>query len=107
VSTIYKDGGLKRIIEIFLPETVYSGQKTVSSAGTAEALASSQELVSGVTIKALAGNGGDCYVGGSSVDSSTGFVLDAGEQIFIEIDDLAAVYLDVDSDGEGVSYIGG
>jgi hypothetical protein len=41
------------------------------------------------------------------VDDTSGFVLDAGEQVFIEIDDLAAVYLDVDSDGEGVSYIGG
>jgi hypothetical protein len=91
--------------EVKLPAAVYGGQKTVATAGTAEALAASQEIEAGVQIKALSGNGGNVYVGGSGVDSSSGFVLAAGEEIFVEVDDLAAVYLDVDSGGEGVSYI--
>jgi hypothetical protein len=90
---------------IALPNTIYNGQKTVSTAGSAEALASSQALVSGVQIKALAGNTNNVYVGDSDVDSNTGFVLAAGEEVFIEVDDLATVYLDVDTNGEGVSYI--
>lgn len=87
-------------------DTVYSGQKTVSAAGTAEALAGSQALVHGVSVKALAGNGGDVYVGDNGVDSSTGFVLAAGEEIFIEVDDLAVIYIDTAVNGEGASYIG-
>jgi len=94
------------VASITLPSAVYNGQKTVTTAGTAEALASSQELVSGVRIKALSGNAGNIYVGDSSVDSSNGFVLGAGEEIFVEIDDLAKVYIDADNNGEGVSYLG-
>lgn len=93
------------VYEVQLPAAVYAGQKTVSSAGTAEPLAASQELRAGVAIKALGGNGGNVFVGGSGVDSSTGFVLDAGEEVFVEIDDLAKVYLDVDAGGEGVSWM--
>lgn len=89
------------------PTSVTHGQKTVAAAGTAEALGSSTALLSGVRIKALAANTGNIYVGGSSVSSSDGFVLAAGEEVFIEIDDLATVYIDADTNGEGVSYIGG
>jgi len=94
------------VLTVSLPSTVYNGQKTVTTNGTAEALASSQALSAGVLIKALADNTNDVYVGDSSVDSSNGFVLAAGEEVFIEIDNLASVYIDVDTNGEGVSYIG-
>lgn len=94
------------VASVAIPGTFYMGQKTVSSAGTEEALAGSQALLSGVTVKALHGNTGWVYVGTNPVTSSTGFVLDAGEQIFIEVDNLADVYIDVSVNGEGVSYIG-
>lgn len=87
------------------PATVYNGQKAVTTAGTAEALGSSTTLTAGVTVKALAANTNNVYVGDSSVDSSNGYVLDAGESVFIEVDDLAKVFIDVDTNGEGVSYI--
>ena len=93
------------VLAVTLPTAIYNGQKTVTTAGTREALASSQAIVSGVLIKALAANTNDVYVGNASVSSSNGFVLDAGEEVFIEIANLATVYLDVDTDGEGVSYI--
>ena len=93
------------VLAVALPTAIYNGQKTVTTAGTREALASSQAIVSGVLIKALAANTNDVYVGNASVSSSNGFVLDAGEEVFIEIANLATVYLDVDTDGEGVSYI--
>jgi len=87
-------------------ENIYAGQKTVSSHGTAEALASSQVLLKGVRIKALPGNAGYVYVGTSDVDSTHGFVLDAGEEVFIDAANLATVYVDSDQDGDGVSYVG-
>lgn len=92
--------------DLATPATFYHGQKTVTTAGTEVALASSQALVSGVTVKALHANTGWIYVGTNPVTSSTGFVLDAGEQIFIEISNLATVYIDSSVNGEGVSYSG-
>ena len=88
------------------PAAVYNGQKTVASAGTAEPLAASQALVSGVYIKALATNTDAVYVGDSDVDAAGGFVLAPGELVFLEIADLASVYIDAAEDAEGVSYIG-
>lgn len=86
------------------PSTVYSGQKTVATAGTAEALAASTTVKS-VVIKALYSNTGTVYVGDSSVSSTTGIELAAGDSVALEIDDLSKIYLDVSVSGEGVSYI--
>lgn len=91
---------------VSLPSAAYSGQKTVTTAGTAEALASTQALASGVFVKALAANTGDIYVGNSDVAAANGFVLAAGDLVFIEIDDLATVFIDAAENGEGVSYLG-
>jgi len=84
--------------------SIGNGQKTIGTAGIAETLGSSTAINS-VTIKALAGNTNNVYVGDSGVDSSNGFVLAAGEAISLDIDDLADVYLDVDTNNEGVSFI--
>lgn len=92
------------IASIAIPTTFYHGQTTVTTAGTEVALASSQALLSGVTIKAMAGNTGFMYVGKNPVTSTTGFELDAGEQIFIETDNLADVYVDSSVNGEKVCY---
>lgn len=92
---------------IDLPTSIEFGQKTVSSSGTAEQLVGSSTTVSeGVVIKALASNSTAVYVGDSGVTTSNGFeLIDPGEQIFLAIDDLQKVYIDVDTGGEGVSYI--
>ena len=90
---------------------VGSGQKTVTTAGTREPLASGINPVLSVTIKALRGNAGKAYVGDHTVSSSVGFVLDAGESLDLATDDpkkpidLTQIYLDVGTSGEGVSYI--
>jgi hypothetical protein len=70
------------------------------------ALGASTALTAGVRIKALHGNTGNIYVGANPVTSSTGFVLDAGDEVYVEVSNLATVYIDSDVDGEGVSYIG-
>lgn len=84
------------------------GRKTIASAGTREALAAST-TVKEVTITALAGNTGTVVVGGSTVVASAstrrGVPLAAGASITLAIDDLADIYLDVTTSGEGVSYL--
>jgi hypothetical protein len=99
--------GLLSIQEVVNPQSsIEHGQKTVTSAGTAEALVgSSAEVKQGVWIKALLGNTNNVYVGDSDVDSSNGYELDAGDVVFLSVRDLANVYIDVDTNGEGVSFI--
>lgn len=93
------------VASVSLPAAIYNGKTTVTTAGTRVALASSQALVSGVTVKALAANTGTIYVGNSAVDSSNGFALAKGESVFIEIANLATVYLDSSVNGEGATFV--
>lgn len=97
-----------KFVAVPLPETIVHGQKAVTAAGTAEALAAEETpLTSGVRIKAHSDNTGVIYVGDSSVDSTNGFILAAGEELFVEIDDLATCFIDAGTNGDGVSFIGG
>jgi len=84
---------------------VVHNKKTVTSAGTQEALAGSTVLKHSVTIKALAANTNNVYVGSSTVSSTNGYVLDAGETLTLQISNLDLVYIDVDTNGEGVTFI--
>lgn len=93
-------------VSVSLPATIYNGKKTVTTAGTRVTLASSQAILSGVTIKALAANTGTIYVGDGSVTSTTGYALAPGDSVFMEIANLATVNLDSSVNGEGVTYIG-
>lgn len=87
------------------PTAIYHGRKTVTTAGTEVALASSQAILLGVTVKALAANTGVIYVGANPVTSSTGFELAAGESVFIGVANLATVYIDASVNGEGVTWV--
>ena len=83
-----------------------AGEKTVTAAGTAEAIAVAKRVKSVVVI-AKAGNAGQVYVGGSDVAATTNDGLDAGETLAFEAAgwmDLADIYLDVDTSGEGIDF---
>lgn len=95
------------VTSVTLPTAIYSGVKAVAAAGTDEVLASSQALKSGVIIKAHSTNTGTIYVGPEGVTAATGFRLSAGESVFVEVDNLADVWLDCSVSGEGVSFIAG
>ena len=98
---------LKSGLTIINPASIVFGQKTVAATGTAEALvAISTPLKVGITIKALSTNTNAVWVGLSTTSTATGFEIKAGEQIFIPITDAQLIYLDVTTNGEGVSYIG-
>ncbi len=85
-----------------------SGQKTVTTAGTAEALGTA--LIHGpLMIKALLTNTNNVYIGNDGagdVASGNGIELDAGEVVvFNHVGSLANLIIDVDTNGEGVSWI--
>ena len=93
------------VVTVTLPADVYHGQTDVTTAGTEVTLASSQAILSGVTIKAKSANTGLIYVGANPVTSSTGFELNAKESVFLEVANLTTVFVDAAVNGEGVSYI--
>ncbi len=85
-----------------------SGQKTVTTAGTAVALGTLQ-VDEAIYIKALDTNTGVVAVGNDGADDvtvSNGLRLLAGEGVIINhVDNLAAIYVDSAVNGEGVSWI--
>ena len=91
---------------VTIPASLVYGQTTIGTAGTDVTLGSSSTFVIGVTVKALAGNGGLIYVGLEGVAAGTGFELSAGEQIFIPITNRATVWVDTSNSGDKVSYLG-
>ena len=95
------NNSLKTIEEV--PGTPYTNQFTVTTAGTAVQLQTSANL--SLTIKALAGNTGLIYVGDSTVDSSTGLELSAGDSVSLAISQNNVIWLDCSVNGEGVSVI--
>lgn len=83
------------------------GVKTVSTAGTDEALAGSTACKR-VTIQAQTDNTSAIAVGATGVDATVatgnGVLLYAGDVFELEIDNLADVYIDSLVNGEGVRY---
>ena len=85
-----------------------SGQKTITSAGTEEALG--VQAVNGpLMVKALPGNTGAVYLGRAAdgtLGSTTGLALSAGEVVVFDwVGSLASLFLDAAVSGEGVSWI--
>lgn len=83
------------------------GVKTVTTAGTDEALAGSTACKR-ITIQAQTDNTSAIAVGGTGVDATiatgTGVLLYPGDVFELEIDNLADVYIDSLVNGEGVRY---
>ena len=85
-----------------------SGQKTITAAGTAEALGT--DLIQGaLMIKALEGNAGVCYLGNDGagdVASTNGIVLAAGDMVVFEyVGALGSLMLDAANNDDGVAWI--
>ena len=90
---------------VTLPTTLLNGVVQVVTATTRVALAASTVLISGVTVKAAVTNTGIIYVGNSTVAAANGYRLNAGDSVFIEIANLASVYVDASVDAQSVTYI--
>ena len=87
---------------------VISGRKTVTTAGTAEILKTDTTLTQGVIIMALKTNTNNIFVGDSSLDkdSDKQTELEPGESTAVAVDNINLIYIDVTTNGEGVSFIG-
>lgn len=85
------------------------GQDTVTAAGTAEQLNGGTSIAipdgAELVVTALPNNTGNVYVGDSDVDSTNGDVLTPDTSLSLPVTDVNIVYIDVDNDGEGVSWI--
>lgn len=91
---------------------VGSFQKSVTAAGTDEAIQASTFKVRNFAIKALSTNTGIMYVGAEGVSSSTGYPLSAGDAVSASAIltkgshgsyDLNKVWLDASVNGETVA----
>lgn len=88
--------------------TLTNNRKTVTAAGTAEALVATATPCKWVRVCAFGGNTQQVQIGGSGVvaasGSSTGVLLFAGEKETIPVDDVHKVFVDARVSGEGVSF---
>lgn len=86
----------------------YSGQKTVTTAGTAVALGTTA-IAGPIMVKAIDTNTGVIAIGNDGANDVTvnnGLRLLGGESVvFSYLDSLASLYIDSTEDGEGVSWI--
>ncbi len=88
-------------------------KKAVAAAGTAVPLAASKKIVRKLMIAAYVDNTSDIFLGDSSVDAATGFVLAPGVAIKIEdllynsrdVYDLNEIYIDAAVNDEFVTVI--
>jgi hypothetical protein len=85
-----------------------SGQKTVTTAGTAVALGTAQSINGPLMVKALDTNTGIVAVGNdgaNDVTVSNGIRLSKGESMVFEyVGNIASLWLDSAVNGEGVSW---
>lgn len=84
-----------------------SGQITVTTAGTA-VVGTTTAKYFGFYIRALASNAGVVYVGNDGADdvtSANGYELSPGDDIYIEVEDLADLYFDAATNGDKFSWI--
>tara|TARA_R100000152_G_C6782033_1_gene218082 strand:+ start:9616 stop:9909 length:294 start_codon:yes stop_codon:yes gene_type:complete len=87
------------------PTAIYSGQTNLSSSSTT-VIGDSQDLVmSEVTIKAMVANAGSVYIGDSSVSTSTGFELRAGQQITISAGSPSLIYAIAAQNNDDISWV--
>ena len=84
------------------------GRKTIGTPGSEEALAAST-VCKKVVVSALFSNNAVVYVGFNGVvalaGSETGTPLYPGDRIEISIDNLATIFVDVRTAGNGVTYL--
>ncbi len=86
----------------FPASSLRSGQTAVTA--TAAALTSSTVALQ-VIIKANTDNAIPVYLGPSGVTTSTGFRLDPGDSVTLEVLDLSAIYLIASTTGASVSWV--
>lgn len=89
--------------------SIISGRQVVSTNGTRVQLSTTSTAVLSVAIQAETDNTNPVTVGGADVVGALatrkGIALSAGASISLDVNDLAKVYIDSITNGEGVTYI--
>ena len=88
---------------------IYSGQITVTTAGTA-VQGTSTGNYTGFFVRALSGNTGNVYLGNDGADditSGNGYELAPGDQIYIEAPNLNELWFDAATSGDKFSWLAG
>lgn len=89
--------------------TVLSGRKVVAAAATAERLSTSDARIVAVEVQAETDNTGTVVIGDSGVIASQstrkGIALDPGDSRVLNVSQLSAIWLDVTTSGDGVTYL--
>ncbi len=87
------------------PDTISDGSKDVSSSGTAVQLVTADTPCRFINVFAKSGNTGNVFVGGSTVSSSRGMVLEQARSTdWFPIDNVNKVYVDVATNDDGVTF---
>jgi hypothetical protein len=98
------NGAKVNVTSITRPSRATHGQKSLTT--TASSI-STESLRTGVTLKSLATNSVDIYIGSSlSVSQTTGYVLSPGETIYLEISSLGSLFARTASGTATLAYIG-
>ena len=106
------DNQVKKMLEDILDKRLAyadfgNGRKTVTAAGTPEALSDQDLACAGIYLQALAGNTGLIYWGRDKAQalSTVGVELDIGAAIWIPINNLNKIWIDAAVSGEGVCWV--
>jgi hypothetical protein len=90
------------------PVAIGDGRAVVAASGTAVQLSTSPNIVTAVQVTALPTNTNLVWVGGPTVKAAVGqergTPLAASDTFYMEVADLARVYIDAITNGEGVAY---
>lgn len=90
---------------------IYSGSKTVTTAGKRVALTADTTMAFTVTVQSKAGNTNSIFVGGKTVAAGSGFELPGPGDSYtfpphdVNVYDLNLIFIDSVVDGEGVTYV--
>lgn len=89
-----------------LSGTIVTGTKVVTNAETAEQLTATSTPIRGVWISCPQTTATDAvYVGDSNVSSTRGIVVySQSPPVFVKVNNLNAIYVDVSSNGDSVAY---
>jgi hypothetical protein len=91
-----------------MPFGIITGNKAVTAAGTAERLVSTSTKVKKVWIQCESDNTENVAIGDANVNatagSERGFVMDSLQSIPLEDVDLYEIYVDADTNGDGVTW---
>lgn len=85
-------------------QSINHGQKSVGTA--AVQLDTSQDDIGSVAVRSHAANAGKIYVGkDSTVTTSTGYQLNAGESVVLDVSSASLVWLISDTTAQTVSWV--